>query len=344
MRILKGHRGPVRAVAYAPDDGETLASLGGDGAVRLWNLPRSESWAHFPYSGADRAEHADLIFSPDGNHLVVAAGYPRVLDVVGERWAGALSGTALGYRSLAFAPGGRALAGAPVTAPRPGADGWLEVREWVPAAPRESAGSEWEDNFSQRWDEAGLPGVVRAVAWAPDGRTLAAAYDGRCVSLWGFDPEAPGLRVPRVFRGDPYSRRPAPPVEEARRPLPGREGWMVRRPVERLAFLPGPESLLAVAAGPAVELWDAARHKRRRVIRCRPGPPRALAVSPDGRLLLTGGPDGTVRLWEAATGVQLQAFDWKLGPIHTLAFSPDGMTAAAGGDRPDVVVWDVDEG
>jgi WD40 repeat protein len=72
MRILKGHRGPVRAVAYAPDDGETLASLGGEGAVLLWNLPRGESWARFRCGSAERA---DLLFSPDGNRLFVSADH-----------------------------------------------------------------------------------------------------------------------------------------------------------------------------------------------------------------------------------------------------------------------------
>jgi WD40 repeat protein len=181
------------------------------------------------------------------------------------------------------------------------------------------------------------------VAWAPDGRTLAAAYDGRCVGLWDFDPTAPGRLAPRIFRGDPYSRRPAPPAEEKRRPLAFRKELKARHAVERLAFLPGPDPVLAVAAGPTVELWDAAQGKRRRVITSRPGPLRAMAVSPDGRLLLTGGLDGAVRLWDAATGQQRQAFDWGLGAVNVLAFAPDGMTAAAGGDKPDVVVWDVDE-
>jgi WD40 repeat protein len=338
MRILNGHRGPVRAVAYAPDDGETLASLGGEGAVLLWNLPHGESWARFPCEGATRA---DLLFPPDGNRLIVSAGSsPWVLDVVGERWAGSL-GPIQSYQSLALTPDGRALAAAPLAPERRGATGWLEVLEWGPAAPGPPAW--YEGSYCHRWDEARLPGPVSAVAWAPDGRTLAAGYDGRTVGLWDFDPEAPGLLAPRVFRGDPYSRRPAPPEEEGRRPLTRRQEWKARHPMKHLAFLPGPESLLAVATKWAVELWDAARRKRRRVITCRPGPLRAMAVSPDGRLLLTGGIDGTVCLWEAATGVQLQAYDWGLGPVHALAFAPDGMTAAAGGDRPDVVVWDVDE-
>jgi WD40 repeat protein len=323
MRILKGHRGPIRAVAYAPDDGETLASLGGDGAVLLWNLPRGESWARFPCGSADRG---DLLFSPDGNHLIVSAGYPRVLDVVGERWAGALAGTVHPYQSLAYAPDGRALAGG---AQPGGADGSLELFQWLLAPgplPRSYSSC---SGYCYLWDTVPLAGGVRGLAWAPDGRTLAAAYDGRRVGLWDFDPAAPG--------------RLAPPAEERRRPLAFCRELKARLAVERLAFFPGPDLRLAVAVGWSVELWDAAQGKRRQVLRGHKGAVRALAVSPDGRLLLTGGADGAVRLWDAATGMQRQAFDWGLGPIHALAFAPDGMTAAVGGDRPDVLVWDVDD-
>jgi WD40 repeat protein len=332
MRILKGHRGPVRAVAYAPDDGETLASLGGEGAVLLWNLPRGESWARFPGEGAERA---DLLFSPDGNRLIISTGYAWVLDVVSERPAGTLIPYAWAYRSLVFSPDGRALAGARVSGSGPRSPGWLEVFQWRPDS--------WsEGNHCHRWDQARLKGGVTAVAWAPDGRALAAAFDGRSVGLWDFDPDAPGLLAARTFRYDPSARRPEP-VAQGRRPLAFRKEWKARHPVAQLAFLPGPELVLAVLAGPTVELWDADRRKRRRVITARPGPLRAMAVSPDGRLLLTGGPDGSVRLWEVATGQQLQAFDWGLGAINALAFALDGMTAAVGGDKPDVVVWDVDE-
>jgi WD40 repeat protein len=333
MRILKGHRGPVRAVAYAPDDGETLASLGGEGAVLLWNLPRGESWARFR---CEAAERADLVFSPDGNHLIATAGSTGVLDVAGEHWAGPLTLGSGCYPCLAFAPDGGALAGAARHA-----EGWLEVLRWQPPTDPRRAGD--YALFCRPWDNAEAAGGVTAVAWAPDGRTLAAAYDGRSVGLWDFDPAAPGLLAPRIIRSDLSGRLPLPPLEEGRRPLTRRQEWKTRHPVECLAFLPGPELLLAVLAGPTVELWDAAKRKRRRVITARPGPLRAMALSPDGRLLLTGGPDGSVRLWEAATGTQLQAFDWGLGAINALAFAPDGMTAAAGGDRPDVVVWDVDE-
>jgi WD40 repeat protein len=325
MRILKGQRGPVRALAYAPDDDETLASLGGE-AVRLWNLPRGESWARFPAYGADRAARAGLVFSPDGNRLIVSAGSARMIDVVGERWAGALGD---GYLALAFSPDGRVLA-AGQSAQQAGADGWLRLFQWLLAAPSPRRAGP-EGGYYRHWEAIGLEGDVTELAWSPDGRLLAAAHAGQKVALWLFEPEGLGLLT------DPRNLGP----------LSLRKFYRVGKPVAGIAFVPGADLLLAVAAGPTVELWDAdigsVQGKRRQVLRGHKGAVRALAVSPDGRLLLSGGADGTVRLWDTATWLQRQSFDWGLGAIHTLAFAPDGMTAVVGGDRPDILVWDVDD-
>jgi WD40 repeat protein/tRNA A-37 threonylcarbamoyl transferase component Bud32 len=63
---LSGHRDHTVAVAFSPD-GKTIASTGGDGSLKLWNLPTRREIATLMESGAV----GPLAFSPDGSELLV---------------------------------------------------------------------------------------------------------------------------------------------------------------------------------------------------------------------------------------------------------------------------------
>jgi WD40 repeat protein len=67
-----GHAGGVLDVAFGPD-GEYLATVGGDGAIRLREVG---SWKALPPIGQG-SPAAALVFSPDGGTLTVASGRPR---------------------------------------------------------------------------------------------------------------------------------------------------------------------------------------------------------------------------------------------------------------------------
>ena len=69
----------------------------------------------------------------------------------------------------------------------------------------------------------------------------------------------------------------------------------------------------------------------------------ALAFSPDSRRLLTASHDGAIRVWDTGSCQLVTAFDWKIGPVTAVAYAPDGLTAVAGGSNGRMVVWDSDE-
>ncbi len=220
LGALRGHTGPVRAVATGP--GGTIATAGNDNTTRLWD--GSRELAVLP--GHTNIAYADTVFatavSPDGRLLASTDNDRLVLlrdlsDPRRPRDLATLTGHTKTVLGIAFLPGGHTLATA-------SADN--TVRLWDlgdPAHPAELAtltghtdavnavavsghllATASGDNTAQLWDVAdprrpslratltGHTGVVQAVAFAPDGRTAATASADRTVRLWDVgDPAHP---------------------------------------------------------------------------------------------------------------------------------------------------------
>jgi hypothetical protein len=164
--------------------------------------------------------------------------------------------------------------------------------------------------------EKELPGgresTITALAFAPDGKTLAAAdQDGGAV-IWNLP------QGTKRFALAPAGKDPAQAVAFSRS-----------------------GKLLAVAAGKSVVIWDAKTGKRTgQVLEGQDGPVLALSWV-EGNVLATGGADKAVRLWQADTGKQLAALRARPAAVTALAFSPDAKLLAAGGADGVTVLWDV---
>jgi hypothetical protein len=312
---LKGHTGPVAALAFSPD-GKTLVSVGGStgepGEVRLWEvLTRRES-------GVFRG-HAEPVtsvtFSPDGSTLATACG---VWDRKAERWVA-------GEVRLWEFPSGRERAS------------WQGHRRLITglafAAGGKTLATTGEDRVALLWDVVteqetplasfkGHAGPVTAVVASPDGKLLATAGHDATVRVWDA---ASG---------------------EERLTLRGHGG-----PVPCVAFSPDGKTLAAGGGIFDVEtgrwtsgeakLWDVATGKERLTIKRHSDAVEALAFAPDGLTLVTGGSDAMIKLWDVNTGEERQALPGHTGRVTAVAFSPDGKTLASAGDDRTVKLWGV---
>jgi Tol biopolymer transport system component len=154
-------------------------------------------------------------------------------------------------------------------------------------------------------------GLVYAVAFAPDGKTLAAGCWDGTVRLWDL---ATGKEL---------------------RPFTGHEGW-----VKSVAFSPDGQTLASGGQDGSVRLWDPATGRELRRLGGHEGWIRSVVYSPDGQRLVSAG-DATFRLWDAATGRELRRWD-RLA--EAVAFSPDGQILATSNEEHAIQLWEVATG
>jgi WD40 repeat protein len=152
----------------------------------------------------------------------------------------------------------------------------------------------------------GPGGEILALAFSPDGKTLAAGADD-LVGLWDVatGKQRTTLRLGRRSR------------------------------VVSVAFSPDSKTL-ATGGGDEdaegeVKLWDAATGKERATLPGGRAPVYSVAFSPDGKTLASGRfADGSVRLWDMAAGKERATLAGHSGPVLSVAFSPSGKTLASG--------------
>jgi WD40 repeat protein len=190
--------------------------------------------------------------------------------------------------------------------------------------------------------------LVRGVAWAPDGRSLA---------VGGYLPAASGtttLAGLLPFGADRAAVGGVALVWDL-------AGGKVQGPqmlhadaVTAVAFHPKDPVLATACADGVVRLWDAQTHLRRSTQMRHPDSVNSLAFSRDGRVLATGsgthrgtrtGP-GEARLWDTATGQLLvqplvHRVENECDKVHAVALSPDGRALATVSEDGSAWLWDV---
>jgi serine/threonine protein kinase/WD40 repeat protein/tetratricopeptide (TPR) repeat protein len=200
------------------------------------------------------------------------------------------------------------------------------------------------------WQEASPLGAVYDLAWAADGKLLAAGCEQGFVAWDLAGPDRWLVRAGNVFSVavSPSGRLLAAGGRQlelwsvASRRLVA--SWPPPEAGARVEFSADGRTLLAVANGAPAAGWPVSNTPERRVFDGHSLGVPAVAFSPDGRQLASVSKDRTVRLWDVAAGRPLRTLPGHPGEIEAVAFHPGGSLLATGDLAGSVRVWDAQSG
>ncbi len=201
--------------------------------------------------------------------------------------------------------------------------------------------------------------VVLAVAYSPDGTTLASAGDdavirlrdlvsGRLVAqLEGHGDTVSCLAFSadgRTLASGSYDRTVKLWDVAARRlktTLSGHTNW-----VFSVAFAPDGASLASGGHDKTVRIWSLVTGRETARLGGHSASVRAVAFAPDGEkgLLASGGADQLVLVWNVRTRALLGRLEGHKGTVRAVSFAPDGATLATAGEDGEVRLWDMTSG
>jgi len=333
------HQGPVDGIGFTPDSA-TLISSGEDGKSFLWDV--ASHTIRQTLAGHAARIH-DQAISADGSTLYTGSFDTNILawDLTGERglatsFQAANSDPAFEAWNVAVSPDGQTLAVG-------GTDGTVNL--W-----------DLESQQKKQSFQAG-PGLVAALSFAPDGRSLLVAGDsvedpnGAFLRIWrlgtpptllqdlhglshitwaAFSPDgtkvaASGRTAQReegIYGGGEVAEWDATTGKLLSRPTTIEAGG----PVD-VAFAPQDPPVAIGGANGVVAIVDPAQEKVLRQFSTDAEFTMGVAYSPDGTKLATADFDGFLRLWDPATGTALRApLALSQNPLNSVNWSPNGRT------------------
>lgn len=290
---MEGYDGRSDSLAFSTD-GSLIAAGGNSRAVRLW---QTATGAEGPVVREFVGPITSITFSPNGKTMAVAARNQPIRLVDTKTWSR--------YRStlrdqlseclLVFSPDSRRLVSATASGYR--------VR-LVDTESRRPVGT-----------YRGHDDKVLAVAFSPNGGSVASAGSDGIIKTWDSDPVS----------GNPHV-------------LPQ------EHPVTHVAFCPDGRFFVSGDEKGTLRIWDAVRRAGIRRMAAHSGQISVIRFSSDARTFAVGSMDGDITVWDAVSGSRRQQSHAHAGGVFSLAFAPGDQKLISGGADAQVKVWDVASG
>jgi len=159
---------------------------------------------------------------------------------------------------------------------------------------------------------------ILALAFSPNGQTLASVGQDRNVRLWN------------------------PQLGQAKLTLPGHLDF-----VSAVAFSPDGQFLVSGSYDRTIKQWDLKTGPKIRNFAGHTRSVTTVVIHPNGQILASGSDDCTVKLWDLYTGQEIRTLRGHMGWVNgvkAIAFSPDGKVLASAGYDYVVNLWQVDTG
>ena len=156
----------------------------------------------------------------------------------------------------------------------------------------------------------GHSNFVSAVAFSPDGKTLASASYDRTVKLWDASTSA------------------------LLQTLEGHSNF-----VSAVAFSPDGQKLVSASYDRTVKLWDVSTSALLKSLEGHSSSVNTAVFSPDGKILASASEDKTIKLWDTKLGVASATLEGHSASVNAIAFSPDGQTLASASEDKTIKLW-----
>ena len=351
QKPLPGHTGPVTRVAYS-QDGQVLFTGGNDGTLKRWDTRAgkllSSVQACGPVKGAPQYHEAIFTIAVQSSRDVVVGCNSDL-----QFWSDGQRGDTLKGTIAALSADGKQLLVGYGEEP-------LRLYDLPGMTVRATLNL---PKLAVPMDVFTTPGAPSALAFSPDGKRVAVAFDSSVPKAENFraavyDTSSGELLFELGGRPDyvqglvfsPDGQTLLTTGRSSTKLYDAKNGELIRllQPpntrigVQSVAWLPGAKQVLAVSVQKGVQVLDL----QGKVMATYTAPAdmvTALAWNPAGTLLATGGMDGLIQLWKggARSGgwAAHQGTATGLLGVNSLVFSPDGSKLFSTGQDSGVRMW-----